>query len=557
MTPERWQRIEEIVQQALDREGAVRAAWLEEACAGDPALRSEIDALLSLEGEATHALEETVRGAAALFDREPAGLAEGARIGVYRVVREIGRGGMGTVYLAGRDDEQFHQQVAIKLVTRGMDTAALLERFRQERQILANLAHPYIARLMDGGSTVDGRPFFVMEHVEGQPIHVYCRERNLDVDARLRLFLRACEAVSYAHRSRIVHRDLKPENILVTADGTPKLLDFGVAKLLAPDGASGMTLTAVPGAGPLTPEYASPEQVRGLPVTAASDVYALGAVLYELLTDRRAQRITTAAEIERVVCETEVPRPSAVAPTPTLARRLAGDLDNILLMAMRKDRERRYHSIDQLAGDIQRHLEGRPVAARRDSPWYRAGKYMRRNRLPIAAGAVVFASLLGLAVVALRRDPGSQGPILTRFTSDSALTIEPDVSPDGKLVAYVSDRGGESNYHLWVQPVDGGEARRLTHAPGDDRFPRFSPDGSLIAYYVERANSPGIYVLPTRGGEPRKLVEGGAYPRFSPDGAYIACLLGVAAKSSVGRTMAVVPVSGGRLREIPGWRPWT
>src|SRR5262249_42036170 len=267
---------------------------------------------------------------------------------------------------------------------RGMDTEEVLRRFRHERQILAGLEHPYIARLIDGGATADGRPFFVMEKVEGEPVHVYCRSHRLSVESRLRLFLRVCEAVSYSHRALVVHRDLKPGNILVTAEGVPKLLDFGVAKLLDPSADPGLTAT-VYGIGPLTPEYASPEQVRGLPVTTTTDVYALGAILYELLTGAPAQRFDThtPVEIDRVVCATEPKRPSMAA------EELNGDLDNIVLMAMRKESARRYQSVDEFAADIVRYLDGRPVAARQDSFAYRAGKFMRRHRLAITASAVV------------------------------------------------------------------------------------------------------------------------------------------------------------------------
>jgi tetratricopeptide (TPR) repeat protein len=308
----------------------------------------------------------------------------GGRLGAYRIVQEIGRGGMGAVYLATRDDDQYRKQVAIKVVKRGMDTAEVLERFRHERQILANLEHPYIARLIDGGTTADGRPFFVMDYVEGVPVDVFCRERALCVKERCQLFLRICEAVSHAHRNLVVHRDLKPGNIFVTADGTPKLLDFGVAKLLSTDAGSGITATMA--TRPLTPEYASPEQVHGLPVTTSTDVYSLGAILYELLTGQRAQSVASAMplEIERAVCEAAVKRPSTVKPG------LDSDLDNIVLMAMRKEPERRYHSVDQLAEEVRRHLDGRPVEF-----GYRARKFLRRNRGSVAATALFLAVLAG------------------------------------------------------------------------------------------------------------------------------------------------------------------
>jgi serine/threonine protein kinase/tetratricopeptide (TPR) repeat protein len=390
MPHDNWDRIQEIFLKAADLGSPERTAFLERACHGDSSLRAEVDSLLRADS-APSRLDEAIGSEAASLIGQPL---SGARLGAYRVLEEMGRGGMGTVYLAERDDDQFRKQVAIKVVKRGMDTDEVLSRFRHERQILASLEHPYVARLLDGGTTPDGRPFFVMERVQGQPIDAYCRSHNLDVKARLQLFLRVCEAVSYAHRALVVHRDLKPGNILVTAGGVPKLLDFGVAKLLDPVADPGFTATLY-GSRPLTPEYSSPEQVRGLPVTTATDVYALGTILYELLTRERAQQIdtNTPAEIDRVVCETEPPRPSLAV------RGLNADLDNIVLMAMRKEPERRYASVDQFAADIQRHLDGRPVIARQDSFTYRAGKFIRRHRLPVVAAALVFASLIvGVAV---------------------------------------------------------------------------------------------------------------------------------------------------------------
>ena len=395
MQADNWERIEEIFFEAADLSASERAKFLDRACEGDAVLRLEVESLLQEDSTAEVSLETAIRAeAAAMLADEP--LLAGDRLGAYRVIEEIGRGGMGSVYLAERDDDEYHKRVAIKVVKRGMDTDEVLRRFRHERQILAVLEHPYIARLMDGGTTRDGRPFFVMEKVKGEPINVYCSNHKLDLKSRLRLFLRVCEAVSHAHRALVVHRDLKPSNILVTADGVPKLLDFGVAKLLDPDADPGLTTTNY-GAGPMTPEYASPEQVRGLPVTTATDVYALGAILFELLTGTRAQKIDTRspAEIDRVVCEIEPPRPSF------LAKGLNSDLDNIVLMAMRKESERRYQSVEQLSADVDRYLSGRPVAARQDSFAYRASKFIRRHRLAIGAAALVFGSLVAGVVVSV------------------------------------------------------------------------------------------------------------------------------------------------------------
>ena len=348
------------------------------------------------------------------------------RIGPYRLLRQIGRGGMGTVYLAVRDDDAFHKQVAIKVLRRGTDTDAIVRRFKHERQILAGLDHPCIAGLFDGGTTPDGLPYFAMEYVEGQSITEYCESRRLDTTARLELFRRVCSAVQHAHQNLVIHRDIKPANVLVTADGTPKLLDFGIAKLLNAE-LSGHAPT-IDGGQHMTPEYASPEQVLGQPVTTATDVYSLGMLLYELLTGRRPYRLTSRApsEIARVVCESVPERPStavtrtarlvdlddvptvADAPTETrpqairehtvrverLRKRLAGDLDNIVLKALSKEPARRYASVDQFSEDVRRHLAGLPVIARKETWSYRAAKFVGRNRVAVASAVLVFLALV-------------------------------------------------------------------------------------------------------------------------------------------------------------------
>ena len=340
-------------------------------------------------------------------------------MGAYTLIREIGSGGMGTVYLAVRHDDAFEKRVAIKILKRGMDSDSIVRRFRNERQILASLQHPYIGGLLDGGTTADGLPYFAMEYIEGQRIVDYCDAHQLDTSTRIELFRKVCAAVQYAHQNLIIHRDIKPANVLVTADGTPKLLDFGIAKLLNPE-LAGETI-APTAAGPqlMTPEYASPEQVRGEPVTTATDVYSLGVLLYELLTGRRPYRLTsrTPAEIARVVCNSVPVPPSAAvtrlgdqgdvetgtttitdatrsAETDRLRRRLAGDLDTIVLKALSKEPPRRYASVDQLSEDLRRHLAGLPVIARKDTLGYRTAKFVRRNRGAVAAAIVLFVSLV-------------------------------------------------------------------------------------------------------------------------------------------------------------------
>jgi serine/threonine protein kinase/tetratricopeptide (TPR) repeat protein len=390
-----WGQVEELFLTAVELPPSERDLFLRAECKGDTALRAEVEALLRADTDGPGFITDAIRTEIdSLMDAENPLI--GTRVGAYRIFEEIGRGGMGTVYLGERDDEHFRKQVAIKVVKRGMDSAEVLARFRHERQILAGLEHPYIARLIDGGTTPDGRPFVVMEYVQGQPIDDYCREHKLDLRARLRLFLKVCEAVSYAHRALVVHRDLKPNNILVTEEGIPKLLDFGVAKLLDPGNDPGLTAD-LSGMGPITPEYASPEQITGLPITTAADIYSLGAVLFELLTGTRAQKIDTKTptEIARVVCQEETPPPSTVTSAAGSTFKVDSELDNIVLMAMRKERERRYRSVNQFAEDITHYLQGRPVIARQDSLTYRSGKFLRRNGFAVAAAALVVASLLG------------------------------------------------------------------------------------------------------------------------------------------------------------------
>jgi non-specific serine/threonine protein kinase/serine/threonine-protein kinase len=312
------------------------------------------------------------------------------RLGPYEVLRALGSGGMGSVYLARRVDGQFEQEVAIKVVKRGADSELILERFRAERQILAGLQHPNICRLLDGGSSADGRPYFVMERIEGEPIDAYCQWHNLTLRRRLELFLAVGDAVKYAHQRLVVHCDLKPRNILVTDDGVPKLVDFGIAKLLERPAEGGTH------SGFMTPEYASPEQIRGDRITTATDVHALGIVLYQLLagTHPFAAAGKSPVELSRAILETEPRPPSQAVGSRRLGRPLRGDLDTIVLRALSKDPARRYASAGDLAADVERHLAGRPVRARRDSMRYRAGKFVRRHRLGVAATAAAFISLV-------------------------------------------------------------------------------------------------------------------------------------------------------------------
>jgi serine/threonine protein kinase/tetratricopeptide (TPR) repeat protein len=401
MTPEQWRKIKGYLQRALDVPPEDRSAFLDRDCP-DPEMRREVKSLLESERQAKHFLTQ---GAAAYFPEVAAGdEAEdpnlGEQIGAYRVIRLIGTGGMGAVYLAERSGE-FRQEVALKLLQPGMNSRLIVSRFLRERQILAGLEHPNIVHLLDGGTTEEKRPYVVMEYVAGNPINTYCASHDLSVPARLRLFRSVCAGVQYAHRNLVVHRDLKSSNILVTAEGIPKLLDFGIAKLLEQnpeEGPEGLTQT---GFRLMTPEYASPEQVRGLPVTTATDVYSLGIVLFEMLTGQLPYRFESRSpsEMERAICEQEPRRPSDVVSSD---RRIPRDLDKIVGKALEKDPHRRYESVEQFSADILRFLQGLPVFARPHTLFYRAGKFVRRNRLAVGAAVLAILSLIAGLVATLR-----------------------------------------------------------------------------------------------------------------------------------------------------------
>jgi non-specific serine/threonine protein kinase/serine/threonine-protein kinase len=388
--------VEAIFHAALELEPVQRDAFLRGRCADDEILRRDVEALLAAHATAGSFIETPIATLdAGLFADETPDRLIGQVVGHYEITRRIGTGGMGAVYLARRSDRQYEKQVAIKLIKRGMDSEAMLRRFRNERQILASLDHPNIARLLDGDTTDDGLPYFVMEYVEGQPIDEYCDAHALDATARLQLFRQVCAAVAYAHRHAVIHRDLKTSNILVGADGVPKLLDFGIARLLQAGDSTDAPATMLE-QRVLTPEYASPEHLRGEPVTTASDVYSLGVVLYRLLTGQLPYRLKSqpADEMARTVGETQPQRPSLVADAAS-RRHLRGDLDNIVLMALRKEPERRYSSVEQFSEDIRRHLDELPVLARRDTLAYRAAKFVRRNTAASVGAALVVLSLVG------------------------------------------------------------------------------------------------------------------------------------------------------------------
>ncbi len=398
----RWRRVRGLIETAMDLAGDERVRFLDTACAGDPALRTEAEALLAQDAR-TGGLEPSP----SLPTPEPSA-APGRRIGAFALVREIGSGGMGKVYLAEREDGGFRQRVAIKVIKRGMDTDDILRRFKLERQLLAGLEHPNIARLYDGGATDDGLPYLALEFVDGIAIDRWCDEHRSTVRERIELFLCVCSAVHHAHQNLVVHRDLKPSNILVTSAGVPKLVDFGIAKVLLPEGAEHAVERTSTEQRLLTPAYASPEQLRGDPITTASDVFSLGVVLYELLAGTKPFRPED--RVPGATGSRTAERPSTVLRTAdragkigaarridatSLRRMLSGDLDTIVLAALQDDPARRYPSVDQLASDLRRHLDGLPVSARPDSWSYRASKFVRRNKVLVGAGVVLVIALVG------------------------------------------------------------------------------------------------------------------------------------------------------------------
>ena len=388
--------IDSALAAALELEGAERSDFVAALKTSDRELGAAVEELLAFasDGETTfdRSLEELVgRGLRRWPD------AGGRRLGAWLAGPEIGRGGMAVVHLAERADGAYRQRAALKRLSWETSDESGRRRFHRERQILAGLNHPDIARLLDGGVDEEDRPYLVMELVEGEPIDRYCDRREASIEERLRLFVRVARAVAHAHRNLVVHRDIKPSNILIGEDGSVKLLDFGIAALLDPAASAAVPTRTL--ARWLTPDYASPEQVRNRPITTASDVYQLGLLLFELLAGRRAQRFQDAspAEIDRIVCEEPIPAPSTVV-GGRAARRLRGDLDTIVLVALRKEPERRYRSAEAMAEDVERHLLGLPLEARRDSLRYRAGKWMSRHRWPVAVAGVLLAMLLAYAV---------------------------------------------------------------------------------------------------------------------------------------------------------------
>ena len=464
MDADRWQQLQDWFAAARATPPADRQAFLDGKAQTDPDLAAQVRALL-IADESTGIMDAWAPQLASVAQViEPAAP---THVGAYRIVSEIGRGGMGTVYLADRTGADFEHRVAIKLIATSDADDPLHQRFLAERRILAGLVHPNIARLLDGGVTDDGRPYLVMELVDGLPITEYCADRNLDVPARLRLFADVCAAIQYAHQSLVIHRDLKPSNILVSGDGHVHLLDFGIAKLIDP--ARAVTETRVE-SRMMTPAYASPEQVKGEALGTTSDIYSLGVLLYELLCGSAPYDFPTASplQVATIICEQDPPPPSArVAATDRrLAHLLDGDLDSIVLMAMRKEPARRYASADMLRQDVERHLAGLPVLAHRGNRRYRLQKFLRRHRVEAAAAAIVIVALVaGLSVAvtqgqraARERDRAERALAESKGVTEFLLELfragEPGDRPAAQLTALdLLQRGAVRADDLSNQPI--------------------------------------------------------------------------------------------------------
>ena len=567
MTPARWQQIDQLFEAALDLPVRQRAAFLDESCADDPALRREVEQLLVASEQADGFFETApVEAMAEVLDGASASSMAGSSVGPYQILRELGRGGMGVVWLAERADDQYHQKAAIKLLWPGLNNAEVIRRFRRERQILANLHHPNIAQLYDGGTTEDGRPYFVMEYVAGVPITEHCNAHRLPISERLRLFQQVCAAVQYAHQNLVIHRDLKPGNILVTQSDEVKLLDFGIARVLDPE-RHGMTAGPTTHALMMTPEYASPEQMRGEPITTASDVYSLGLVLYELLTGQSPYHFKDRSlpELMRVVCEQEVAAPSvavrrasgtepgavatgsqsfggihpvATAPgsDPKLAAQLRGDLDQIALAALQKDIRLRYRSVEQFAEDIRRHLAGEVISARTASWFYQAEKFVRRNKAGVALAALLLLTLLGgIIATAWQANAAKEQARINRrlaYAGQMHLAMQAwDLANTWQLrdlVEQSAPQPGEEDlrgfewYYLWRLAHRNGERFSLPHSK-EVWATDYSPDGQRIASGCDDGklrvwDAATGHLLAEYGGHAAYIWD----VAFSPDGRQIA-----------------------------------
>lgn len=527
MHPDRWRRVKEILDVALRIDAGERESYLTRACECDAELRAEVESLLEAYEEAGDLFETPERPAL------PDPLL-GAMAGPYRILELIGVGGMGSVYRAKRADDAFEKEVAVKIVRRGLDHDYMVRHFRLERQIMASLEHPNIGRLLDGGATADGLPYFVMEFIRGKAVDRYCEERGLGLRERIGLFITICDAVEFAHCLGVVHRDIKPGNILVTDDGAPKLLDFGIAKILDPErlpGAPEPPITLTPA---MTPEYASPEQLRGERVTKSSDVYSLGVLLCETLTGKRLNGAELPAGLPR-------------------------EVGTIIRMAVREEPDRRYSSAGALGEDLRRYLKGLPVRARQGALGYRASKFLRRNRsMAGAIGAGLIAPALVYLAMNVRerwRESAAQPQIVT-ITSAPGREFQPSFSPEGKRVVYAATGERGENTDIYIQTVGGSQPFRLTTDPADDLSPVWSPDGGRIAWLRTGPKETAIFVSPSSGGVHRKIADVfpariesvGRHLDWSPDGEWLAA----SDKPGAGAPFRIVliEVATGRKRQL-------
>ena len=620
MTPEEWQCVRQILESALELDCAHRAAYLERACA-DLSLRREVESLIAVHEQAgTDFLSSGPVPAFVVEDEPRFRLLPGKRIGPYEILEEIALGGMGAVYRAIRADGQYKQQVALKIVRADLGIELTATRFRNERQILASLDHSNIAKILDGGTTAEGLPYFVMEIIDGLPITDYCDKHKLSINPRLNIFRAVCSAVHYAHQHLVIHRDIKPGNILVTVEGVPKLLDFGLARILESGDNAHQPEQTISLLRLLTPEYASPEQFKGEPITTASDIYSLGVVLYELLTGRTPYNVPTHTphEVSRAVCESEPEKPSTAVrrmQSPgdgkrkriddstlnaaregsheKLSKRLIGDLDNIILMALRKEPQRRYASVEQFAQDIRRHLEHLPVIARKDTAAYRASKFITRHKAGVAAGVLVgisaFAGLIAWvrSPLPLPKVKGSEqitrdGLIKSHFltegsrlyirewngagnfvlaqasvnSGETSLIFTPfinidihDIYPDHSQLLVGSFAGTESEFPFWILPLPAGAPRRLADVVAHGGA--WSLDGRRLVF----AKGTDLFLANADGTDPHWLVSVPGVPlspRFSPDGSRVRFTLTVSAENS--SSIWEVRVDGTNLRRLlSGW----
>jgi eukaryotic-like serine/threonine-protein kinase len=530
MTPEEWHEVKQVLQTALELPPELRESFLDSACPREGSIRSEVESLLRSHDEDEIFLERSVAvSPASLLDNAPSPCRVGGRLGPYKLLDQIGEGGMGAVFRALRADGLYDKQVAIKIIRSGLSSEFFLSRFRNERQILARLEHPNIARLLEGGITEEGSPYVVLEYVAGLPIDKYCEHHELSIAERLKLFRTVCSAVQYAHQNLIVHRDLKPGNILVTEDGTPKLLDFGIAKMLDPKQEETRadrteTLLRI-----MTPDFASPEQVRGESITTASDIYSLGVILYLLLTGRKPYRLSSTAphEIMKAICDTDPERPSTAitrceeirekndSPTKIteasrldpkrekLRRLLAGDLDNIVLKALRKEPDRRYATIEQFSEDVRRHLEHLPVIARKETPFYLGSKFILRHKVGVAvtmAAALTLIIALAITVHEGRIARAERARAELRFNDVRSLANSlifdvhdsikdlPGSTPARKIIVdralrYLNSLARESSDDLGLQRELATAYERVGQVQGLSGYDNLGdPAGSLASY---------------------------------------------------------------------------